>query len=104
MKYKAADQIQDSAPQGTQDCWQSLTSCGSSAQWKVLEGTGQEQHEQGKTPAAWHGVEKKLPCNSYWDWSRECKQPSVHKEVITSESSFPSSSPSCLISKSCSVY
>lgn len=60
--------------------------------------------QAGKTSAAWQGTEKKLPCNSYWDQSRECEQPSIHKEVITSESGFPSSSPSCLISKSCSVY
>lgn len=36
MQYKAADQAQDSAPQGTPDCWPSLASCGSSAWQKVL--------------------------------------------------------------------
>lgn len=36
MKDKAADQAQDSAPQGTPDCQLSLAGCGSSARWKAL--------------------------------------------------------------------
>lgn len=103
MKYKAADQVQDSAPRDIALpaifgwLWQQCPA-------ESAVGTGQEQREQGKHSAARPGPEKKLAHISYWDQSRECKQPSIHKEVITSEFGFPSSSPSCLISQSCSVY
>lgn len=36
MKYKAADQVQDSAPQGTLECWPSSAGCGTNACQKVL--------------------------------------------------------------------
>lgn len=103
MKHKAADQEQDSVPQGTPDCQPPKLAVAAVPSRKCCrEKDGNSTN--GKSSAAWQSAGKKLSCSSHWDQSRECKQPSIHKEVITSEPGFPSSSPSCLISKSCSVY
>lgn len=103
MKHKAADQVQNSVPQGTPDCQPPKRAVAAVPTRKSCREKNRNSTNE-KSSAAWQSAGKKLSCNSYWDQSRECKQPSIHKEVITSEPGFPSSFPSCIISKSCSVY
>lgn len=93
MKHRAADQAQDSVPQGTPDCQLPKLAVAAVPGRKCYREKNRNS-TNGKSSAAWKSTGKKLSCNSYWDQIRECKQPSIHKEVITSEPGFPSSSPS----------
>lgn len=83
MKHKAADQVQDSVPQGTPACQLPKLAVAAVPARKCCR---EKNSTNGKSSALpWQRAGKILSCNSYWDQSRECKQPSIHKEVITSE-------------------